>query len=50
MNLPYEFITKMEKLLGKIDLDFILELINTVMGILKRLISAGENKNLEPIE
>lgn len=35
----------MKELLEKLDLGFILEFINTIMGIIKGLISAGEENH-----
>lgn len=32
----------MQELLKKLDLNFILEILNTIMGFLKGLINAGE--------
>ena len=35
----------MQELLKKLDLDFILEILNTIMGFLKVLINAGEENH-----
>lgn len=35
----------MQELLKKLDLDFILEILNTIMGFLKGLINAGEESH-----
>ena len=40
----------MKELFEKIDLDFILKILNTVMGFLKSLINAGEENHYGPAE